>query len=83
MVYCKIQSLQKNLKESSFYLDNLEVPSRMVDQGNGIHLVLDGHLQLLVGSTVQLDAWEQITDETQEQGLVLINLICGRENNNG
>ena len=55
-------------------LYDFEVPRRVVNELGGGDLPRDGLLQVGVDGHVQLDAGEQVRDETQKQRLVLVHL---------
>ena len=59
---------------SQRHLDKLKVPRWVVDYASQLHLVLHSHLQVSVGAAIQLDPREQVTDQAQEQRLVLVHL---------
>ena len=55
------------------HLDQFEDPLAVVHQSVGLHVVADGTLQFGVAALVERDAGEQIVDEGQEEGFVLVH----------
>ena len=54
-------------------LNQLNGPCWMVDQLSFINLVSNGLIQIWISNLVQLHVWEQVVDQGQKQGLVLVD----------
>ena len=56
-------------------LNELDGPRRVVDEFRLLNLFVDGRVQLRVADLVELHVWEEVIDQRQEQGLVLVDQL--------
>ena len=47
----------------------------MVDESGGLHLAPDGRVELRVSGLVEFDGREEVVDEGEEEGFILVNQL--------